>query len=91
MVRTTSPGDLVEVTGIFLSRPANKGDKLIQKTYLVASKIQKLKENYSKLLTSEDDKFINEVRQDKNMLKKIIKSLAPEIWGMDMVKKALLL
>jgi DNA replicative helicase MCM subunit Mcm2 (Cdc46/Mcm family) len=29
MVRTTSPGDLVEVTGIFLSRPANKGDKLI--------------------------------------------------------------
>lgn len=58
---------------------------------MVASKINKLKESYDKLLESKDKQFINDVTKDKNRMKKIIKSLAPEIFGMETIKKALLL
>lgn len=57
----------------------------------MASKIQKLKESYEKILQNQDQHFIKKVTKDKQRLNKIIKSLAPEIFGMENVKKALLL
>lgn len=58
----------------------------------MASKITKIKENYDKLLEEEDEPgFWQRVSKDKNLMKKLVNSLAPEIYGMENVKKALLM
>lgn len=94
-VRQCIPGDIVNVTGTFLtksnSRRFNNKDSLLQETYIEASQIKKTKQVYADLkLTEEDIKKLESDAKTANIGEKLINSIAPEIYGMNDVKKALL-
>lgn len=94
-VRKCGPGDIINCTGTFLTKvgPRKFGtkDALMQETYIEAMDIIKTKNAYNDIKLSEDD--IKQLKADgrkENIMEKLIKSVAPEIYGMDDVKKALL-
>lgn len=96
MTRTCNPGDTVYVTGIFLPIPYT-GFKalragLITDTYLEAHHVRQLKKQYSQMeMTPEIEARIEELAEDQNVYTRLARSIAPEIWGHEDVKKALLL
>lgn len=94
--RSCSPGDLITITGVFLTTPflgfraITAG--LIHDTYLEAFKISRDKKSYkeSSLSTEMVDKLRTE-RNNREVYSLLSKSIAPEIHGLEDVKKALLL
>lgn len=96
LVRQTNPGDVVDISGIFLPTPytgfqAMKAG-LLTDTYLEAHYIRQHKKAYSEmiidpLLVRRIDKY----RQSGQVYELLAKSIAPEIYGHLDVKKALLL
>lgn len=97
IVRCVSPGDIVDVAGIFTPIPisgwrAAKGNALLTETYIEAQSVQHHKKQYEELqLTREQLTQVETLHQDPDMYEKLAKSIAPEIYGMEDVKKALLL
>ena len=70
-VRHCTPGDLIEVHGIFLSQEITNqffNDSLIQDTFIMAQKISKIKENYEKINNESNGKFITDVQEEKNIV-----------------------
>ncbi|KND00472.1 DNA replication licensing factor MCM7 [Spizellomyces punctatus DAOM BR117] len=96
MTRSVNPGDTVYISGIFLPIPYT-GFKalragLITDTYLEAHHVRQLKKQYSQMeVTPEINAKIEELAEDQNVYTRLARSIAPEIWGHDDVKKALLL
>ncbi|KAI8908195.1 MCM2/3/5 family-domain-containing protein [Powellomyces hirtus] len=96
MTRSVNPGDVVYITGVFLPIPYT-GFKalragLITDTYLEAHHVHQMKKQYSQMeLTPEINAQIDALQEDQNLYTRLAKSIAPEIWGHDDVKKALLL
>ncbi|KAJ3022829.1 Mcm2-7 hexameric complex component [Thoreauomyces humboldtii] len=96
MTRQVNPGDVVFITGVFLPIPYT-GFKalragLITDTYLEAHHVHQMKKQYSQMeLTPEVTAQIDALQEDVNLYARLSKSIAPEIWGCDDVKKALLL
>lgn len=96
LTRTLNPGDTVYISGIFLPTPYT-GYKairagLITDTYLEAQHVNKMKKSYSQMeMTPEIAEKISELSNDRNVYSRLARSIAPEIWGCDDVKKALLL
>ncbi|ANZ77528.1 BA75_04368T0 [Komagataella pastoris] len=96
LVRSMNPGDIVDVSGIFLPSPytgfrALKAG-LLTETYLEAQSIRQHKNKYDKnVLTSEVETKIREIQQDGNVYSRLASSIAPEIFGLLDVKKTLLL
>ncbi|KAJ1565707.1 Mcm2-7 hexameric complex component [Nowakowskiella sp. JEL0078] len=96
LVRSLSPGDNVIVSGIWMPTPY-EGFKamragLIADTYLEVHHIEKLKKQYNQMDLSEEVlNHISELVQNGNLYTKLARSIAPEIFGHDDVKKALLL
>ncbi|KAJ3045352.1 Mcm2-7 hexameric complex component [Rhizophlyctis rosea] len=96
LTRAVSPGDSVYISGIFLPVPYT-GFKalragLITDTYLEAHHIRQVKKSYSQMeLTPEVFQQIEDIRHDTNLYSKLARSIAPEIYGHEDVKKALLL
>lgn len=92
-VRQCAPGDIVTVTGVFLPSMVSgtrvQRSRLVHDTYVEAFKITKEKKSYSE--TEVPDDFFDKLRKNKNLYEDISKSIAPEIFGMDDIKKALLL
>lgn len=95
-VRKCGPGDIVNCTGTFMTKVAARKfgirDSLLQETYIEAMDIEKTKHSYNDIKLSDED--IEQLKSDsrrKDFMKKLIKSLAPEIYGMEEVKKALLI
>ena len=94
--RSCSPGDLITITGVFLTMPflgfraITAG--LIHDTFLEAFKITRDKKSYkeSSLSTEMVDKLRTE-RNNREVYSLLSKSIAPEIHGLEDVKKALLL
>ncbi|CUM67635.1 DNA replication licensing factor MCM7 [Priceomyces carsonii] len=96
LVRLMNPGDVVDVSGIFMPSPytgyrALKAG-LLTETYLEAQYVKQQKKQY------ESNEITNEVKlKIKNLVKsgdiynKLAKSIAPEIYGHLDVKKVLLL
>jgi DNA replication licensing factor MCM7 len=96
MTRTASPGDVVDVGGIFIPTPysAFKAMKagLLTDTYLEAQSVKQLKKQYSTMeMTPEIDAAIADLRNGHDVYNKLASSIAPEIFGHEDVKKALLL
>jgi DNA replication licensing factor MCM7 len=94
--RSCSPGDLITISGVFLTMPylgfraITAG--LIHDTFLEAFKISRDKKSYreSNLSTEMVEKLRTE-RNNREIYSLLSKSIAPEIHGLEDVKKALLL
>ncbi|KAI2633811.1 DNA replication licensing factor mcm7 [Hypomontagnella submonticulosa] len=95
-VRQISPGDIVDISGIFLPTPYTGFQAmragLLTDTYLEAHHITQHKKAYEEMII--DDKLkrrINAFNQSGEIYEMLAKSIAPEIFGHLDVKKALLL
>ncbi|RKP07163.1 MCM2/3/5 family-domain-containing protein, partial [Thamnocephalis sphaerospora] len=96
LVRSCSPGDVVDVAGIFLPTPYTgfRGMRagLIADTYLEAHHVHQMKKQYTQMqATPAVQRRIDELAADPDAYTKLAKSIAPEIYGHEDVKKALLL
>ncbi len=96
-VKNCAPGDMVTIHGLYLPFPIEGQrafkSKLIHDTHIEAFKIVKHKLSYKDTGMSQD--VIREISDQKkktpDIYTTLAKSLAPEIYGKDDVKKALLL
>lgn len=96
LVRTVSPGDGVDISGIFMPSPYTGFQALkaglLTETYLLAQDIMQHKQVYSSIdLTQEMRDRIQELSREGNVYERLASSIAPEIYGHLDVKKALLL
>ena len=96
MTRTCSPGEEVIISGIFLPVPYT-GYKAIKAgltadTYMEATSVRKAKQRYQEYeLSAALVAEIERCSREPNTYAKLANSIAPEIFGMEDVKKALLL
>jgi len=97
VTRSCAPGDIVVVTGCFMPAPfygfqAMKAG-LSQDTFLEAFHVKKLKDSYKEtILTPKTKAQLEEAcRNNEKIYKHLAYSIAPEIFSMKKVKKALLL
>ncbi|BGP30035.1 DNA replication licensing factor MCM7 [Rhodotorula toruloides] len=94
--RAVSPGDVVNISGIFLPIPY-EGLKamrmgLLTDSYLEAHHVQQLKKQYEAMqLTPEIAREIEEIKAVPGLFSRLASSIAPEIFGHEDVKRALLL
>lgn len=96
LTRKVNPGDVVNISGIFLPTPYTgfraMRAGLLQDTYLEAQHVHQLKKQYAAMeLTSEISEALTELRSDPHLYSRLANSIAPEIYGHEDVKKALLL
>ncbi|KAH7170685.1 DNA replication licensing factor mcm7 [Dactylonectria macrodidyma] len=96
LVRQINPGDMVDISGIFLPTPYTgfKAMKagLLTDTYIEAHHIHQHKKAYSEMIV--DPLLVRRIekyRQTGQVYELLAKSIAPEIFGHLDVKKALLL
>ncbi|MDP2436577.1 MAG: AAA family ATPase [archaeon] len=100
LTRQVTPGDIVTIAGIFLPAPfkgtsnsrVRASGALLADTYLLAQDIQRHKKSYSE--TELSSRQIAEVRiyaERPNAYEELARSIAPEIYGHEDIKKALLL
>uniref|UniRef100_A0A2N9IR18 DNA replication licensing factor MCM7 n=1 Tax=Fagus sylvatica TaxID=28930 RepID=A0A2N9IR18_FAGSY len=91
-----SPGDVVELSGIFLPIPYT-GFKamragLVADTYLEAMSVTHFKKKYEEYeFRGDEEEQIARLAEDGDIYNKLSRSLAPEIFGHEDIKKALLL
>ncbi|KAJ1732043.1 DNA replication licensing factor MCM7 [Coemansia biformis] len=97
-VRTLSPGDVAHVAGVFLPQPYTGFRALraglLADTLLEAHHIRPLKRRYDELaaeLTPEMYMRLAQLSRDPDVYSRVSQAIAPEIFGHDDVKKALLL
>lgn len=96
LTRQANPGDHVVISGVFLPKPYSgfKAMKagLLTDTYLLASNIEQIKQKYTQMtINTPLEETIEKMSKDPNMYSLLAKSIAPEIYGHEDVKKALLL
>ncbi|KAL9148582.1 hypothetical protein ABFS82_12G050800 [Erythranthe guttata] len=96
LTRKVSPGDIVDVSGIFLPMPYTgfraMRAGLIADTYLEAMSVTHFKKKYEQYeLRDDEEEQIARLAEDGDIYNKLSRSLAPEIFGHEDVKKALLL
>eukprot|EP00045_Choanoeca_perplexa_P011475 m.121658 g.121658 ORF g.121658 m.121658 type:complete len:735 (+) comp15647_c0_seq2:55-2259(+) len=94
--RIATPGDQITVTGVFLPVPYSGYRAiragLLSDTFLEAHHIHKAKKTYQEqTLTDEMREEIEEKAASEEMYDTLSASIAPEIYGHDDIKKALLL
>jgi len=94
--RKCGPGDIITISGIFMTvrysgfRAIKAG--LQSDTYLEATSIEKHKQNYNDLeVDATTERQVREVAQDPDPYSRLAAAIAPEIYGHEDVKKALLL
>uniref|UniRef100_A0ACD5YJN3 Uncharacterized protein n=2 Tax=Avena sativa TaxID=4498 RepID=A0ACD5YJN3_AVESA len=96
LTRKVAPGDVVEMSGVFLPMPYHgfraMRAGLVADTYLEAMSITHFKKKYEEYeLKGDEQEQIDRLAEDGDIYSKLSKSLAPEIFGHEDVKKALLL
>ena len=94
--RCVNPGDVVDIAGIFLPTPYTgfKAIKagLLTDTYLEAMHFEQHKKQYDDIvIDTRTVQRIEELRAQGNLYDTLAKSIAPEIFGHEDVKKCLLL
>jgi replicative DNA helicase Mcm len=81
-------GSRVEIVGVLKERVQD----ITGYKYIDAISIVHLDEKYKEIaITGEDRQKIEEISKDKDITKKMIKSLARHIWGLDEIKEAMIL
>lgn len=101
LTRKCSPGDIVQVTGIYMPTPghgfqARMKDILQHDTHIEAYKIVKDKQNFKEYMLSDEQMakvkaIISHSETDGALFDRIALSICPEIFGMEEIKQALLL
>ncbi|KAL8138958.1 hypothetical protein V2J09_004959 [Rumex salicifolius] len=96
LTRKVAPGDVVELSGIFLPIPYTgfraMRAGLVADTYLEAMSVTHFKKRYEEYeLRDDEEEKISQLAEDGDIYNKLSRSLAPEIFGHEDVKKALLL
>ncbi|XP_021768765.1 DNA replication licensing factor MCM7 [Chenopodium quinoa] len=96
LTRKVAPGDVVELSGIFLPIPYTgfraMRAGLVADTYLEAMSVTHFKRKYEEYeLRNDEEEHIARLSEDGDIYNKLSRSLAPEIYGHEDVKKALLL
>ncbi|KAG6376268.1 minichromosome maintenance protein mcm7p [Boletus reticuloceps] len=96
LVRMMNPGDVVHLGGVFLPIPYTGYQAvragLLTDTYLEVQHIHQLKKQYSDMeITTQIQAQIADMQRDPALYNKLAQSIAPEIYGHQDVKKALLL
>ncbi len=95
MEERTTPGSRVKVMGILKEIPVPLHSGAISTRFdlaVEANNVVSLEETFEELdINEEDETQIQELASDKNLFKKLAKSIAPSIYGYDEVKEALVL
>ncbi|OBA23558.1 MCM-domain-containing protein [Metschnikowia bicuspidata var. bicuspidata NRRL YB-4993] len=96
LVRCMNPGDIVDVSGIFLPSPYTGFRALraglLTETFLEAQYVRQHKKQYESLeLTDEVKQKISKLHNEGGIYNRLAESIAPEIYGHLDVKKILLL
>lgn len=97
LVRSTTPGDVISVSGIFVPTPYQgfRGIKagLLTDTFLDCHHVSQLRKSYESLeMTQAITDEINDLRNDESSIySRLANSIAPEIFGHHDIKKILLL
>lgn len=98
LTRSVNPGDVCDISGIFLPTPYSgfKAIKagLLTDTFLQAQHVRQLRKSYDALegeMTQEISDQVETLKQDRALFTRLAKSIAPEIYGHEDVKKCLLL
>ncbi|KAG6748399.1 hypothetical protein POTOM_048320 [Populus tomentosa] len=96
LTRKVAPGDVVELSGIFLPIPYTgfraMRAGLVADTFLEAMSVTHFKKKYEEYEPrGDEEKQIASLAEDGDIYNKLAQSLAPEIYGHEDIKKALLL
>ncbi|KAK4765841.1 hypothetical protein SAY87_007483 [Trapa incisa] len=96
LTRKVAPGDIVEISGIFLPIPYTGFRALraglVADTFLEAMSVKHFKKKYDEYeFRHDEEEQIRQLAEDGDIYNKLARSLAPEIFGHEDVKKALLL
>ncbi|MBI4139971.1 minichromosome maintenance protein MCM [Candidatus Woesearchaeota archaeon] len=93
--RRTNPGSKMRVNGIIKEVPIISKSGVQSTRFdllLEANSIEPIKEDYSDIIiTDEQKKEITELSKDENLNERLVKSIAPNIYGHDEIKEALIL
>lgn len=96
LTRSINPGDHIVVSGVFLPKPYTGFQAmragLLTDTFLLATKVDPVKQKYSQIV--QDHSYLPrviELSREPNVYAKLARSIAPEIYGHEDVKKSLLL
>ena len=91
LVNRCSAGDKIIVTGTLKLRPP-KGDLNIYSRYLVAAHIEKIDQEYEELKISfDEEQEIKTLSKKEDVYSLLSKSIAPNIFGHEVVKEAITL
>ncbi|RWR94283.1 DNA replication licensing factor MCM7 [Cinnamomum micranthum f. kanehirae] len=96
LTRKVAPGDVVEISGVFLPIPYTgfraMRAGLVADTFLEAMSVTHFKKKYEEYdLKGDEQEQIERLAEDGDIYNKLSRSLAPEIFGHEDIKKALLL
>ena len=95
MEKRTTPGTNVRVTGVLTEIPVPTKDGGTSTTYDIvmnANFLEPIEEDFSDItIKSEDIEVIKKLAADKNIYKKLINSIAPNIYGHELIKEAVAL
>ena len=97
LTRALKAGDSVTLAGVFLPEPCTGGraamrSSLLASTYLHATHVRQNKQSYQEMRLTEDQRAqIDAMTAQGDIYSRLANSIAPEIYGHEDVKKALLL
>ncbi|HDD42266.1 MAG TPA: minichromosome maintenance protein MCM, partial [Nitrososphaeria archaeon] len=94
IVDVARPGDRVIVTGVLRTIQDREADSLrkTSKMYLEAVSMETAsKEPESLVITPEEEKLFREMARDPEIHKKLVESIAPSLYGLEHIKKAVML
>ncbi len=91
IVNRVTPGDKIKITGILRLVPP-KEKKLVYGRYVQAVHIEETEKEFSEIeISKEDEEEIRKLAKDPQIYEKLIKSIAPNIYGHELVKESIAL
>ncbi|WP_337860171.1 minichromosome maintenance protein MCM [Ferroplasma sp.] len=88
------PGDRVTIYGILKADEKHIGNTMLTEydLYLNANNFQKETRDFEEIkINDEDEKKIKELAREPNIIDRLSKSIAPSIYGLEVIKKSLVL
>lgn len=91
LINIVQAGDIVKIVGIPKTRPPPKAKNRKWKTYIEVVSIEKQNEDPSSVkINEEDEQTIQWLASDKSIFEKLVKSVAPSIYGYERIKEAVI-